>query len=99
MVKIINHLRSQLELVAVDIGQVENAEVRKPKYGKGSAETEVWKLKCRNQNMEMEVQKQNEKKSHLLVSGAFLTHDYALYSKRVTVSKQCGSYTSDSSMH
>ena len=37
------HLRPQLELVAVDSGQVENAEVQKPKYGNESAETEVRK--------------------------------------------------------
>ena len=38
-------------------GQVENVEVRKPKYRNGSAETEVWKQKYRNRSAETEVQK------------------------------------------
>ena len=48
-------------------GQVENAEVRKPKYGNGSTETEVRKPKCGS-----------EKKSRLLMSSALLTHVKAL---------------------
>ena len=40
-------------------GQVENAEVRKPKYGNGSTETEVRKRKYGS-----------EKKSRLLMSSA-----------------------------
>ena len=47
---------------------MENTEVQKPKYGNRSTETEVWKPKYGS-----------EKKSHLSVSSAFLTHDCALH--------------------
>jgi len=46
-------------------GQVENAEVQKPKYGNGSTETKYG----------------SEKKSNLLVSSALLTHDCAFLAK------------------
>ena len=45
-------------------GQVENAEVRKPKYGNRSTETEVRKLKYGS-----------KKNSRLSVFSALLTHE------------------------
>ena len=59
-----------LTVVCMGMGQVENAEVRKSKYGNGSMETEVQKPKCGS-----------EKKSCLLMSSALLTHVKALQSK------------------
>ena len=50
------------------VGQVENAEVRKPKYRNGSTETEVRKRKYGS-----------EKKSRLSVFSAFLTHEYVCW--------------------
>ena len=41
----------------VNKGQVENAEVRKPKYGNGSMETEVRKRKYGNGSTKTEVRK------------------------------------------
>ena len=60
-------LQIRLTVCLAQKGQVENAEVRKPKYGNRSTEIEVRKLKYGS-----------EEKSRLLVSSALLTHDCAL---------------------
>ena len=67
-------------------GQVENAEVRKPKY----METEVRKPKCGS-----------KKKSHLSVSSALLTHDCTLVGKgwRLQAMWELSTDTLDSIVH
>ena len=60
---------------------MENAELRKTKYGNGIMEVEVWKWKYGKASVEMEVRKLKygtKKKSRLSVSSVLLIHNCVL---------------------